>query len=57
MVIQDVETFLCMVVVIKELIDLKKEFFLYYFIKIVTFLILNIVTSKFKNKKNQQVEL
>lgn len=57
MVIQDVETFLCMVVVIKELIDLKKEFFLYYSIKIVTFLILNIVTSKFKSKKNQQVEL
>jgi len=57
MVIQDVETFLCMVAVIKELIDLKKEFFLCYSIKIVTFLILNIVTSKFKSKKNQQVEL
>ena len=57
MVTQDAETFLCMDVVIKELIDSKKEFFLCYFIKIVTFLILNIVTSKFKNKKNRQVEL
>ena len=57
MVTQDVGIFLCMVVVTKELIDLKKEFFLCYSIKIATFLILNIVTSKFKSKKNQQVEL
>ena len=57
MVTQDAETFLCMVAVTKEKIDSKKEFFLCYSIKIVTSLILNIVTSKFKNKKNQQVEL
>jgi hypothetical protein len=57
MVTQDAETFLCMVVVTKELTDSKKEFSLCYSIKIVTFSILNIVTSKFKNKKNRQAEL
>lgn len=51
MVTQDAETFLCMVAVTKEQIDSKKEFFLCYSIKIVTSLILNIVTSKFKNKR------
>ena len=57
MATQDAEIFLCMVVVTKELIDLKKEFFLCYSKKTVIFSILIIVTSKFKNKKNRQVEL
>jgi hypothetical protein len=54
MATQDAEIFLCMVVVTKELIDLKKEFFLCYSKKTVIFSILIIVTSKFKNKKNRQ---
>lgn len=54
--IQEKKIYFAMEILVDKMTDLKKEYFLAYWIKMQTYSIMKIVHFKYKNQKSQQQE-